>query len=57
MGSRIERIKELRPVHGLYEAKRIERAEWLRQSIADAKTVDDLKPILLELAGEVAWKG
>ena len=47
----VSRIKQIRDERGisLQEAKRIEQLERLTKAIRLAKTVLDLKPVLLEL--------
>jgi hypothetical protein len=46
-----EWIKEHRPHHGLIEAKREARQLFAECAVREAKTVEDLKPVLLYLLG------
>lgn len=51
--ARAKRIQEIRHMQecSLQEAQQIERRERLAVAVNDAKTLDDLKPILLDIIG------
>lgn len=53
MDSKAERIRELRETHGLIEAKRIVEVQDLNTEIMNAKTLEDIKGVLLSIVARI----